>query len=210
MWWVAALAAFVLSGCASTRITQVWKDPSADMAMRRNVVIAVDDAGEGVRRFAEDAAVRAILPGTRAVASYTLFERLDPDGVRTSMALGGKGFDALIMARLVSVDRRNIQFPPERELIGIRPVLVMPPGATHPVTIWVDEYAYAPGRIVEVSTAVVETTMFTVPEGKRIWYALTETDNAGSTPRLVEEVVTALRGRLQADGMIAPAASVGK
>jgi len=59
----------VLAGCASTRLTSVWSDPSASGTKLTSVMALVISKDEVTRRIGEDTLAQALQP-TKAVAAY--------------------------------------------------------------------------------------------------------------------------------------------
>jgi protein-S-isoprenylcysteine O-methyltransferase Ste14 len=199
-WWPRLsgflLVTFVLGatlGCATTRVETQWKDPelrAQDLAFRLVIAIAqVED--ETTRRAAEDELVRLLTSrpeaqarGLEASPSYPF---ISPGELGDVAAMRRKvesaGFDGAIVMRLIGSDQRVTYVPGRYEVMWGR-VVSYDPGYTR-----VD-------RIVRV-----ETALYSIPLGKRLWSGVTRTMNPHDLPDLVQDVAQAVRAELEAQGV---------
>jgi protein-S-isoprenylcysteine O-methyltransferase Ste14 len=199
-WWprlsalllVACALASTLA-CAGTKIETQWKDPAAtaqDLAFLKVVAIAqVDD--ETTRRAAEDEMVRVLearpkaqARGMRVVPSYTFIPAPglgDVAGMRAKVEAAG--FDGAVVLRLVA-DGERVTYVPGRYEASWGRVVSYDPGYTQ-----VD-------RIVRV-----ETSLYSVASGKRIWSGVSRTLNPTDLRDLVDEVARAVGAELAAQGL---------
>jgi protein-S-isoprenylcysteine O-methyltransferase Ste14 len=189
-WWPhfsrMLLVAFALAGafgCATTRVETQWKDPelrAQDLAFRRVIVIAQMEDGT-TRRAAEDELVRLLSSrpqaqarGMQASPSYPLISSGELGDVAAMRAkVESAGFDGAVVMRLVSSDQRVTYVPGRYEVMWGR-VVSYDPGYTR-----VD-------RIVRV-----ETALYSIPLGKRLWSGVTRTMNPHDLPDLIDEVTRA-------------------
>jgi hypothetical protein len=193
----AALAALAVLGaalgCATTRIETQWKDPATtakDLAFRRVIVIAQMDDGT-TRRVAEDELVRVLAASPRAQArgmqaapSYPLLSAEDLKDVATMRAkVEAAGFDGAVVMRLIASEER-VSYMPGHYEYGWGRVISYDPGYT---------------RIDQI--ARIETSLYSVTQGKRLWSGVTRTLNPSDVPGLVEEVARAVGHELQAQGL---------
>lgn len=205
---VVTLAVLALASCASTRFSQVWRDPGYGGGPLTKVVVFVVAKGESVRRFAEDQAVRAMPKGTQAVASWTLFDKPEGDMERVKARLAQEGFDGAIVAHEVAVDKIQSHVPPSLEPHPIGPVFVRPNHRSfYGYYTWAYGYTYRPGYTIETTKVLVETLVYTLPEGRPVWSGVSETINPESTVDLVEQLVRVTRTELQRAGLIAAPAA---
>ncbi len=106
-----ALAA-VLSGCATSGLTDQWRDTQyRGGALTKVLVIAVTPAASR-RRMLEDAFVSALgRHGATATPSYRLFEAATPDTQEVIEAVRANGFDGVLVASKMTtlVDRREVR-----------------------------------------------------------------------------------------------------
>ena len=199
-WWPrltrVLLVACALSGplaCASTRIETQWKDPAVtpqDLAFRKVIALAqVED--ETTRRAAEDELVRVIAAGPKAMArgmqvepayaSISSAELGDVTALRAKVEAAG--FDGAVVLRLVS-DQERVTYVPGRYEVMWGTVVRHDPGYTT-----VD-------RIVRV-----ETSLYSITQGRRLWSGVSRTLNPRDLPDLVDEVVRAVGAELEAQGL---------
>src|SRR5215475_4806636 len=93
--------ALMLSGCASTRMTDSWKDPTTKPFEFKKVVVIAISSDQSVRRLVEDELVRQITR-TQAVPAYQVLgddEVRDVSRVRVKLA--ETGFDAAVTFRVI-------------------------------------------------------------------------------------------------------------
>ena len=199
-WWprltALLLVTCTLSGplaCATTKIETQWKDPAAtaqDLAFRQVVVIAqVDD--ETTRRAAEDELVRVLesrpraqARGMRVLPSYSLLSAAELRDVAEMRAkVEAAGFDGAVVLRLIA-DGERVTYVPARYEASWGRVVHYDPGYTR-----VD-------RVVRV-----ETSLYSVALGKRIWSGVSRTLNPKDLRDLVEGVARAVGAELEAQGL---------
>jgi protein-S-isoprenylcysteine O-methyltransferase Ste14 len=195
-WWprVSGLVLVALAlGCAATRVETQWADPAAtapDFAFQRVIAIAqLED--ESTRRAAEDELVRLLAArpqararGMQAAPSYPLITSGELGDVAAMRAkVEGAGFDGAVVMRLVASDERITDVPGSYEVRWGR-VVSYQPGYTR-----VD-------RIVRVETAV-----FSIALGKRLWSGVTSTLNPRDLPELLDDVARAIGKELEAKGL---------
>ena len=102
-------AILLLAGCASTTLQSQWRDPGyAGGPFKKVFVIGLSARDVSARRIFEDAMVaRLTAAGVQAVPEW---QHLPGDGPlpegSVSAAVEGTGADAVLIARLVSIDTR--------------------------------------------------------------------------------------------------------
>lgn len=199
-WWprltALLLVVCTLSGllaCATTKIETQWKDPAAtaqDLAFRQVVAIAqVED--ETTRRVAEDELVRVLesrpkaqARGMRALPSYTLISTPELRDVAAMRAkVEAAGFDGVVVLRLVADGERVTYVPGRYE--------------AH----WGRVVSYDPGYTVVDRVVRVETSLYSVALGKRIWSGVSRTLNPKDLRDLVDDVARAVGAELEAQGL---------
>jgi len=76
------IALFLLSSCATTTTTNVWRDQAYDGPVKKILVMGISQK-KGIQRFFEDEFVRQLRErGTDGVAGYTILpydEKMDKD-----------------------------------------------------------------------------------------------------------------------------------
>jgi protein-S-isoprenylcysteine O-methyltransferase Ste14 len=181
------------AGCATT-IESQWKEPTAraeDFAFHKVVALAqVDD--ERSRRAAEEAMAEALTRGPRAEAgamealpAYPLVgssELADAEALRAK--LQRVGFDGAVLMRLVS-DEDRITYVPGRAETFYGVVVRYEPGY------------YDVDRIVRV-----ETSIYSVAEGRLLWTGVTKTVDPRDLPDLVDGIARSVRRELEGQGLL--------
>lgn len=170
---LSALAcAAVLAACASTTLTNAWRDPAFQgEPLRKLLVLGVSDQ-PGVRRSFEDEFAKALVAsGVDAVASHTLVPRDGrlPEAVLRD-AVARSGADGVLITRLVKVDRRTSVSP------GY--VTAMPAYGYYSsfYGYYGSAYVYAsPPVVTQYDVVVLETNLWQATRENLVWSAMTET-----------------------------------
>jgi hypothetical protein len=207
--WLALYAsAALLAGCASTEIKSVWRASDYKGPPMKKVAVFMLSASENMRRFSEDQMARSLPPSTKAVPSYALFEKPEQSIDNVKSRLTEEGFDAVLMARTVSVDKSQIQVPSHTHVVPTGPILVtpLPPLAGDRTTLdsyyryaWGYTYQTTPSYTANVTKAVVETVLYRLPSGEAVWSAIAES-HAASEADMVQELVRLVDKQLAREG----------
>jgi len=201
--WALALG---LAGCASTALKSTWRSPEDTGPAMRQVAVFMLAPDENVRRFAEDQMVRSLPKGTRGVAGYTLFEKPESNIETIRGKLKEKGFDSILMARTVSIDKSQQNVPPTTHMVPTGPMLV---GVADPRSldvyyqhVWGYTYQTTPGYVAQMTTIVIETVLYRLPGGQAVWSAVSESRNPKSQADLVQELVGLIDKQLTKEGLV--------
>jgi hypothetical protein len=203
--FLAALATLALAaGCGSTQVRQRWSDPadSAGPPRKLAVFVAVDDPR--IRHMAEDLAARAIPRPTAAAAGHTLGLPPQPEDGAVRERLAEAGFDAALVARLVSRDTTRREVPPQT-YVGPDPLAW--PYFHRPWYPYYFGYPYvytSPGYVVETTHVVVESQLYRLPGSRPVWSAVTDSIDPPSSIELVEELIRVLTRELQEARLLPP------
>jgi len=187
------ISSFLLTSCATTILTTVWKDESFTGPVRKMAVIGIFKT-PAVRNFFEDEFSRQLKThGIEAVASYTIIpidDQSDKDIVASR--LRNLAMDYVLVTRLV--DRKTVQtYVPGQAYVV--PGYYRSWGGYY-------QYAYTPGYIVEDIYAYAETNIYDVKNDKLIWSARSETEISGVNQELIRSFVKIMINRLSADAVI--------
>jgi len=171
-----AAAALALAACVSTSIRDSWVDPQhGGSAFRKFVVLGVSPDLTDRRIFEDAMAGRLVAAGVAAVQAY----RYLPDAGKApepelDRAVQASGADALLMSRIISVDRR-----------ASVSTTMMPAGPAYGRMGWYGWYSgwYPVTQVQQYEVAVVETTLFDAASKRVVWTGVTET----FSPRSVEQ-----------------------
>jgi hypothetical protein len=166
------IAAFflLLSGCATTQIKSVWKDP-AYLARPQKVMVIGVFREPIYRRIVEDEFVLQFkLRGVDAIASYTtLPDRNQDDQEAIEKMVKQTGADSVLVTRMVSKRSVRVYYPAE---ITYRPRYYGK---------WPQYYRYGydaitrPGYTTQYDYALMETNLYDVKMDNLVWAATTQT-----------------------------------
>jgi hypothetical protein len=203
--------AMLLGGCASTELRSTWRAPDDQGAPIAKVAVLVLDSDENMRRFAEDQTVRSMPPSTRGVAAYTLFDKPEADVGKLKDKLNQQGFDAILIIRTVSVDKTKTDVPPTTQMVPTGPLLLPTTRLstdgrtldTYYSHAWGYTYQTTPGYTAHLTTIVVESVLYRLPQGGAVWSAVTETRNPASKAEMVQDLVELVEKQLAKEGFIA-------
>lgn len=202
---VAALS-LLLNACASTTLSSEWKNPNYTGGPIRKLAVFVMTPDDNLRRFAEDQAVQRLPKGTVGVAGYTMFPKVsegDKDKVRARLVQDG--FDGAMVTRLVSNDKTQTYVPPQTYLVPAGPSFGAGPyyGSFYGYYGYASTYAYTtPGYTMDVTTVVVETLLYKLPEDTVVWTGTTQTVNPQSKPEMVQAIVKIVETELAKEGLL--------
>jgi hypothetical protein len=178
---VAALAALVVAGCASTRLTSTWQDPALKDATFHKVLVVFQNADAGLRRIVEDEMARDIPDSTPAYNVLSDAELRDVDRVKARVR--ELGFDSSVVMRVVGVERQQTYVPPE--------VYAVPAPYRGFWGYWGYGWTtvYEPGYLRHDRIVRIATNVYSVKLDKLVWASESETFNPASLRGAVAEVV---------------------
>ena len=189
--WLAAVALCVVIGaCASTRLTNAWRDSNySGPAFTKILVIGVTKQSS-TRRIFEDEFVRQLQTrGIQAVPSYSL---IPEDGEvaedRLAQAVSESGVDGVLITRWVKVDKQTQIYPGSY----IAPPYMGFYGFYS--SAWIG--FYDPPQIYTYDVVTCETNLFDAKTDRLVWSGTTETfsprDVAKDTKDLAQVIIKAL------------------
>jgi hypothetical protein len=188
------MALSVLMGCAATKTTSTWKDEAYTKKPHKVMTVAILKSNTN-RLVLEDEFTRQLKQkGLDATAGHTVMSEKEPaDKEKVAAALREKGFDTLLVVRLV--DQRSQQ--------------TYVPGAAYPTgSTWSGYYGagyntmYTPGYVVEDKFAIAEANLFDVETEKLIWTAATETWIKSEDRKLIDEYVGMMLHEMEKAGVV--------
>lgn len=184
-----------LCGCATTELTNTWKDPQyAGGAVKKVMVVGISTQA-GVRRTFEDTFAEILKTnGVEVVPSHTLVPQDGPmpeDRLRAAVVQSGA--DAVLITRMV-----------ERET-----EILITPAAPMPAPAGLRRYGYSgyyssawygyyePSTVRQYGYLIAETTLFTGDNPEPVWTGTTRTmeskDIRGATEGFAKPVIAALK-----------------
>src|SRR4051794_14223360 len=170
---------------SSTSMDQSWTTPQPTHRLSNLVTVYVSHDG-ALRRSAEDAmAVRLASEGVHAVPAYAILpneDMTDQQAVRTKLI--GKGYDGVVAIRLLSA---NTQIQANPTFVGY----------------WGGAWAYNDSWLYTQTVVRVETNVYSLPENRLVWSALSSTLDPSSTHAAVKSVTKFVAKRLENQGIVA-------
>jgi hypothetical protein len=184
------LAAAVLSGCASTTLTDSWFDPAYTRGpFQKWIVVGVGGSTVASRTLEDAMTSKLRARGVEAVQGY----RFLPEGRASEQQLDGavsaSGAEALMLVHLRRVENKT------------QVTTAMVPGPVYPGFGWYGAYGgwYAVPQVSQYQVATVETTVYQVNQKKLVWSGVTQTFDPGTVaaeaPGFSEVILSALATR---------------
>lgn len=207
--WCAAISVLLLglSGCETTELKSTWRSTEDHGQKLQKVAVFMLAPDENVRRFAEDQMVRSLPKGTKGTAGYTLFDKPESNIETIRGKLKEKGYDSILMARTVSIDKTQQNVPAMTQIVPTGPMLI---GVTDPRSldvyyrhVWGYTYQTTPAYVANMTTIVIETVLYRLPSGQAVWSAVSETRNPNSQAEMVTELVRLIEKQLTKEGLVA-------
>lgn len=222
-----ALASLLLiTSCASTTLTVVWKDDNYRGRLDKVLVIGVSEKPVVRRVFEDEFAMQLQARGVGAVPSHTLFatpELLDKGSILSEVER--LKIDGIIVTRLVERKVVETYVPGETYVVpqGGRHIETYVPGQTYvtPRNVvpqyvvsrvdhnnWHGYYqqgyatVHTEGYTVTDEIVVLETNLYDAKTEKLIWSALSETFVATSLESLISEFIGVIVKDLSEKGLL--------
>jgi hypothetical protein len=185
--------AFLLTSCATTTLTTVWKDEAFHGPVKKVVVVGAFRRPTARNLFEDEFARQLKAHGVEAIASYTIVpidelseKDLLMDRIRET------GADAALVTRMV--DKKTVEsYVPGQ-------VYVVPRHYRRWGTYF--DYIYTPGYMVREEYAYAETNIYETNSGDLIWSAMSRTLLSGEKQDLIRSFVNTMVGRMAGDNLI--------
>lgn len=197
------IALLLLSGCATTKIKETWKDPQLTHKVKRVYLIAVTRNDKMRQRFETEFVRQLAAHGVTGIPSYpdlVISGDIDREALRAR--LRDQGTDAVLVTRIAGKEQRIAAFSAGESGYGI---------GTAPLNIYYDEYLNSSVTIVAAGPAVenefqifsIRANLFETESAKVVWSALTET-SAGDDNRSqrIQELAAVILQKLKDDGLL--------
>lgn len=202
-WCVVALAVLAGIACATrTTLSNVWRSESYPSGTMQRVLIIGVAENETERRSFEDAFGAALaVHNVDAVPSYQLLpgsERLSRESIEAAM--GGRGFQGVLVTRLLGVDERETYVPPSTY---VRPGYYGYGMYGYYGSSW--DVCHTPGYTVTETIVRLETHLYDAGTADLVWAAHSDTFDPTSTRDIIDSVTKKLSRRLAEDGMLSGA-----
>ena len=193
---VLMICTFLLEACASfptthTEVIGSWKADNFNGKFS-NVLVISPAAEPGIREKVESIMVKSLeKQGLHAVASSDIMpadEKINRKTVRAAMA--GKGFDGVLVSRLLDVDRSTIYIPPSQDTSfdesfdGVSPIDI------------------SPGYIEHLSVVSLQTNLYDTASKQLVWSLNSQTSNFSTVSDIEQSVSQTVINDLRAMGLI--------
>jgi hypothetical protein len=175
---------FLITSCATTTLTSVWKDANYQGGTLKKILIIGIAEKPAIKRLFEDEFSRQLKTrGIDAVQSYTVIpadKMSDKEFVQNEVK--DMKIDAVLVTRLVDKKPVETYYPPETMYPEPTPPPYHPP--VYPPVYhggwygyYYDNYRYVttPGYKVEDQMLILETNLYDAGTDKLIWSALSDT-----------------------------------
>jgi hypothetical protein len=197
------LAITLLTGCATTKLTESWKRPGFTGKVQKVYLIGVTH-NDRIRHFFEDEVARQLAArGVTGLPSYpdlVISGNVDRETLRAR--LRAQGTDAVLVARLVGKTQRTASFSAREAGYGI---------GTGPLGIYYEEFyngsiaMVAPGPAVtsDYSVVNISANLFETESAQAVWSTLAEiTASDDNREQRLRDFITKVVDKLQEDGLL--------
>jgi hypothetical protein len=189
--------AALVTACATTQVSAIWKDPSYQARPARIMVIGVAKNPLN-RRLFEDEFVRQLKArGTEAIASYNVLpDKQQDDQAAIAAKVKELEADTVLVTRLVSKKTVKVYVPG---------TVYYPPPYYY---TWPDyygysfRYIYSPAYITENEYAVIETNLYETGNDKLVWAASSETLISDSNKSLIKSYIGIMVSTMAEQGLL--------
>lgn len=197
-WVVAALimSAFLLAACASTPttrtvVTGTWKADNYNKKLSNFLVISLSDE-PGIRGKFESIVVNRLeKEGLHAVASSVIMpadEAINRETVKAAMA--GKGFDGVLVSRLLGVEQGAVYVPPAPDTSFESSFNPVPPIVT------------SPGYVEHRSVISLQIDLYDPASEHLVWSLKSQTVNPNNVTDVMSGVSDSIVTDLRTKGLI--------
>ena len=193
-----ATAGLLLAACASPNIVVgSWKDKDYHHKVTKVLVIGLSKSATRRRSFEDTLVARFHQRGIEAVPSFRLVPLLDPldkegakEEVRT--AIQGKGFDAVLVSHLISVDKRTSYTPPTSHIeYGVYRNIM---------TAY--SIVYTPGYLEHDTIVSLETNLYDTRSEKLVWSMTSHSFNPADAMDVIKPLSRNIIHDLSVQGLI--------
>jgi hypothetical protein len=197
----AVMTALLLSSCASTQLSNTWRDPSYTSGPLKKILVVAARKDQARRRAWEDGFVAALSKhGTDAMPSYRLFPEPRADTAIINATIREQRFDGILL-----VGRAYVKTTEGRAAVLD---LNSPDVSTHPWGGWYYAYydhEYYPGYPVVDRIVKDEIKVWTTKGGGRmIWSGVGEVRDKDEKEDVMGNIIQIIVPELADQGVIAP------
>jgi hypothetical protein len=204
----------LLAGCAASKITASWVDPTFNRAQLHSILVLGVSQQDLFRRTFEDEMVSQLKRyGLNAVPSYRSISGEDlPEKQEMEQWVGSQKVDGVLVSRLVGTHQETVVSPGYTTSFGSPP-----PGpywggrhypGGYPYGGWYDYYAgsydiiHHPPQVTHYQIHTIETTLYLVASDQPVWSARSEISQQDDMNRVMEEFVAQLVKNMADKGVL--------
>lgn len=189
-----AAAAWLLAGCAATATTDVtgqWRDPKYHETLGKVLVISLAEEPSIRERFEHTLSARLRHAGITAVASSDIIpldRKIDRQTVKAAMA--GRGFDTVLVSRLIGIDASADYVPPS-------PIEDFDSFYSHAYGM-----VYSPGYLAHRTAVSIRINVYETRHNQLIWSMTSKTFNHSNVPDVIDSLTSAIIRQLARQGLL--------
>lgn len=188
---LAVLFGLILCGCATTTVSNQWRDPSWRGPPAANVVVVGIARSDTMRRIFEDTFARELnAAGVQAEASYTQIGAGEGETSKLNIFVKSSNGDLILVTRVQRVQQKvdvNPGYPP----VGYRGFYG-----------WYGTAWAATPTVTQYEIVTLETTVWEPRSEKLVWAATTQRVASEDIPKVTTQLAQTLIPRLKSDGVL--------
>ena len=187
----------ILAACASTKVTEQWKDPAFNTKFNDVLVLSLNVNDSKRRLFETGFLAELDKRGVESSASYELLpDHADLEKETIKTAIASTSIDGVLVMRQVKVKKEDRYVPPRMDYIGDPYYGSFYGYYGHFAPI------YTPGYMTEDTIVHLEVNLYAVDGEKLVWSGKTETFNPKDANTYVGDAAGTIIGQLAKDGLI--------
>ncbi len=190
---------FIMASCATTDLTQVWKDDNYQGQISNVLVVGVIKQAVTKRMFEDEFVKQLQTYDVRGNASYRIFQSSEMLGKEAVLAeVKKRKIDAIVVTRLI--DKKTV----ETEMPSTAYTYALSPRHGSWDRFYTASYVtvYEPGHTYIDEVAVLETNLYDTKSEALIWSAVSETFIGDSADQMVKDFVKQIITSLSKNGLI--------
>ena len=183
----------LLTSCATTKVTGVWKDENYRGTIRKVVVVGVFENQDTRKIFEDEFADQLKARGVEAFASHKIFpgEKLPGKDIVVEK-LRNIGADGLLVTRIIDTETVKIY--------ASGTSYVVPSYYSYYGTYY--NYVYSPGHTYNEGFAYAETNYYEVKEEKLVWSGRSKTEFETRRYELIQAFVKIMIEKMAEDKLV--------
>lgn len=188
----------MLAACAQSYISiGSWKDPSYHKKLTKVFVIGVTRRAELRREFETDVVNALRRRGVTAVASFGLVPLKRDIGkeavkARVKAAIDGKGYDGVLVSRLIGVDKTTSYVPPVSRMDYTYSGAIMRAYSVE----------FTPGHLVHDVVVSIETDLYDTASEKLVWSMTSKSFNPTDAVEVIKPLSDSIIKNLTKNALI--------